>query len=44
MFIEILKTFKAMGKTVLIATHDVLFEESDVIDRCIRMKDGEIVS
>lgn len=44
MFIEILKTFKAMGKTLLIATHDVLFEKSDVIDRCIRMKDGEIVS
>jgi len=43
MFIEILKTFKAMGKTVLIATHDVLFEETDVIDRCIHMKDGAMV-
>ena len=42
-FIEILKTFKAMGKTVVIATHDALFEEIAPIDRCIQMKDGEIV-
>ncbi|AFL68065.1 ABC transporter ATP-binding protein [Sulfurospirillum barnesii] len=44
MFIEILDTFKAMGKTVVIATHDILFEEAHSIDRYIHMKDGEIIA
>ena len=43
MFIEILKKFKQLHKTVIIATHDVLFDELDFIDRCVHMRDGEIV-
>ena len=43
LFIEMLDTFKALGKTVVVATHDVLFEEAKAIDRYIHMKDGEII-
>ncbi len=43
MFIEILNVFKQLGKTVIVATHDILFEEVATIDRCIHMKDGQIV-
>jgi putative ABC transport system ATP-binding protein len=43
MFIEILKKFKALHKTVIIATHDILFDDLDFIDRCVHMRDGELV-
>ena len=43
MFMESLNVFKKMGKTVLIATHDTLFEEMSCMDRCINMKDGMIL-
>ena len=43
MFVDTLKTFKQMGKTVLVATHDVLFEEVAPLDRCIHVKDGQLV-
>ena len=39
MFIEILKTFKQLNKTVIIATHDVLFEEVAVADRFVCIAD-----
>lgn len=42
-FIEILKKFKALHKTVIIATHDTLFDELECINRCIHMRDGELV-
>jgi len=42
-FIEILKKFKLLHKTVVIATHDTLFDELSCIDRCVQMRDGELV-
>lgn len=43
MFIEILKKFKALHKTVIIATHDVLFDELDFVDKHLHMQEGEMV-
>jgi len=43
-FIEILKTLHDMGKTVIVATHDPLFEGLDFVDRVVHMEDGEIVN
>lgn len=43
MFIEILKTFQALRKTVIIATHDPLFDGLECISRCVYMDDGELV-
>jgi putative ABC transport system ATP-binding protein len=42
-FIESLKSFKSMGKTVIVATHDSLFDNLDFIDRYIDIQDGEIL-
>jgi len=42
-FIEILKKFKALHKTVVIATHDTLFDGLECIDRCVQMRDGELL-
>lgn len=42
-FIEILKKFKALHKTVIIATHDTLFDDLGIIDRCVQMRDGELL-
>lgn len=42
-FIDILKKFKALHKTVIIATHDTLFDDLTCIDRCVHMRDGELV-
>ena len=43
MFIDILKKFKALHKTVIIATHDTLFDDQNCIDRYVHMRDGEFV-
>jgi putative ABC transport system ATP-binding protein len=43
-FIEILSSLHQMGKTIVVATHDPLFEEIDFIDRVIHMQDGQIDS
>jgi putative ABC transport system ATP-binding protein len=43
-FMEIMRGLKARGKTLLIASHDPIVYESDVIDRIIGMRDGRIVS
>ena len=43
-FMEIMRRLKEQGKTLLIASHDPLVYESDVIDRIIDMRDGKIVS
>jgi putative ABC transport system ATP-binding protein len=43
-FMEIMRGLKAQGKTLLIASHDPIVYESDVIDRIIGMRDGRIVS
>lgn len=42
-FIDILKKFKLLHKTVIIATHDSLFDDVDFIDRCVHMRDGELL-
>ncbi len=43
-FMEIMRRLKDQGKTLLIASHDPIVYESDVIDRIIDMRDGKIVS
>ncbi len=40
--IEILRKLKGEGKTIVIATHDPLVYEQDIIDRIIEMRDGRI--
>ena len=42
-FMDIMRDFKAQGKTILIASHDPLVHESEVIDRVVRMRDGRII-
>ncbi len=39
-FIESLRELKAMGKTIIVATHDPLFESVDFIDKVIHISDG----
>ena len=42
LFIETLKDLKAKGKTVIVSTHDPLFEKQDFIDRVISLKEGSL--
>jgi putative ABC transport system ATP-binding protein len=35
---------KKEGKTILIASHDPLVYESDVVDRVVEMRDGKIIT
>ncbi|MEA1954028.1 MAG: ABC transporter ATP-binding protein [Campylobacterota bacterium] len=42
-FIEILQSLHAKGKTIIVATHDPLFETLPFISRVIHMEDGSIV-
>ncbi|RLA75685.1 MAG: ABC transporter ATP-binding protein [Epsilonproteobacteria bacterium] len=41
-FINILKQLKKTGKTIVVATHDSLFDELDFVDRYIDIEDGKI--
>jgi len=43
-FMEIMRRLKNEGKTILIASHDPMVYESDVIDTIIQLRDGKIVS
>jgi len=43
-FMEIMRGLKEEGKTILIASHDPIVHQSDVVDRVIEMRDGRIVS
>jgi len=43
-FIEILKDLKKRGKTVIVATHDPLFESLEFVTKVIYMEDGEMKS
>jgi len=40
--IETLKKLKTLGKTIIIATHDAIFEETDLVDRLIKIEYGRI--
>jgi len=42
-FMDIMRDFKTQGKTILIASHDPLVHESEVVDRVVRMRDGRII-
>ena len=42
-FMDIMRDFKAGGKTILIASHDPIVHESDVVDRVVQMRDGRII-
>ena len=42
-FMEIMRQLKQEGKTILIASHDPIVYESDLIDRIVDMRDGKIV-
>lgn len=42
-FMEIMKRLKGEGKTVLIASHDPIVHESEIVDRVIEMRDGRII-
>ena len=42
-FIEILQTLNLMGKTIIVATHDPLFERLSFVSKVLHMEDGEIV-
>ena len=42
MFIESMKELKSQGNTIIIATHDQLFENQEFVDRSILIKDGMI--
>jgi putative ABC transport system ATP-binding protein len=42
-FMDIIRNFKAQDKTILIASHDPIVHESDVVDRVVRMRDGRII-
>ncbi len=43
LFIDILKELHSMGKTIVIATHDPLFDELDFKSTLVPMVDGKIV-
>jgi len=42
-FIEMLEMLHTMGKTIIVATHDPLFETLSFVSRVIHMEDGKIV-
>ncbi|MEA2110959.1 MAG: ABC transporter ATP-binding protein [Campylobacterota bacterium] len=41
-FIESLRELKTLGKTIIVATHDPLFERVDFIDTTVHISDGAI--
>ena len=42
-FMDSIGNFKAQGKTILIASHDPIVHESDIVDRVVQMRDGRII-
>lgn len=43
-FMDIIKNFKANGKTILIASHDPIIHDSPVVDRVVEMRDGKVIT
>lgn len=42
-FLKIVSEMQSEGKTVLIASHDPLLSDSDIVDRVIELRDGRVV-
>lgn len=42
-FIKIIENLKAQGKTILIASHDPIVYQAEMIDRIVNMRDGRLV-
>lgn len=42
-FMAIMQNFKASGKTILMASHDPLVHESEMVDQVVDMRDGKII-
>ena len=42
-FIDVMKKLKALKKTIIIATHDPIFDNLDFVDDIINIKNGEIL-
>jgi len=42
-FIEMLEMLHTLGKTIIVATHDPLFEKLSFVSRVIHMEDGKII-
>lgn len=42
-FMEIMKGLKAQGKTILMASHDPIVYDSDIVDRVVEMRDGKVI-
>jgi putative ABC transport system ATP-binding protein len=43
-FINSLKELKKLGKTIVVSTHDLLFDDLDFVDRIINIENGKIIS
>ncbi len=43
-FMDIMRDFKAQGKTILMASHDPIVHESEMVDRVVQMRDGRIIA
>jgi len=43
-FMTIMRTLKSEGKTIILASHDPLVYDSDLADRIIGMRDGQLVA
>jgi putative ABC transport system ATP-binding protein len=41
-FLELIKKLKALGKTIIIATHDPIFQNLASVDKILYMKDGSL--
>lgn len=41
-FIEVLRKLKKLNKTIIVATHDPIFDKLDFVDNTINIKDGKI--
>ncbi len=42
-FVEVIKTLKQQGYTILIATHDTIFDTLEEVDQILHIENGEIV-
>ncbi|OGP74308.1 MAG: ABC transporter ATP-binding protein [Deltaproteobacteria bacterium RBG_13_58_19] len=42
-FMEIMRQFRAAGKTVFIASHDPIVYDSDAVNRVVDMRDGQVI-